>query len=104
MKEVGRIWQTIGREDLQHFEKQSREDLKRFKDEHEKFITQINNLRAGAGLNKEDKENQAPEVPSQNQERSNKKSHKKLLSKRKKRTDESQEEEKMPKPKRPELK
>lgn len=62
MKEVGRIWQVITKDELSHFEKQSREDLKRFKDEHRRFINQINDLRAEAGNGgpKEDKENKVP--------------------------------------------
>jgi len=46
MKEVGRIWQNITKEELDYFKDKSRIDMERYKKEHEKFITEINDLRA----------------------------------------------------------
>ena len=46
MKEVGRIWQNIGKEELEYFKKKSYQDLERFRKEHESFIQEINELRA----------------------------------------------------------
>ena len=46
MKEVGRIWQGITKHELEHFKQQSEMDLERFKIEHKRFITEINDLRA----------------------------------------------------------
>jgi hypothetical protein len=46
MKEVGRIWQAITKPELEYFKQKSNVDMERFKREHAKFITQINELRA----------------------------------------------------------
>lgn len=45
MKEVGRIWQVISKEELEYFKEKSRVDMIRFKNEHESFINEINELR-----------------------------------------------------------
>lgn len=45
MKEVGRIWQVISKEELEYFKEKSRVDMTRFKNEHESFINEINELR-----------------------------------------------------------
>ena len=45
MKEVGRIWQAINKEDLEYFKEKSRVDMDRYKAEHEQFINEINELR-----------------------------------------------------------
>lgn len=45
MKEVGRIWQNIKKEELDYFKEKSRIDMERYKREHERFITEINQLR-----------------------------------------------------------
>ena len=52
MKEVGRIWQNIGKEDLDHFKEKSRKDMDRYWKEHESFITKINDLRASSRTDK----------------------------------------------------
>lgn len=52
MKEVGRIWQNISKEELDYFKEKSKKDMERYKREHEKFIQEINDLRA---KNKPDK-------------------------------------------------
>lgn len=46
MKEVGRIWQSITKPELEYFKDKSRLDLDRFKKEHTRFINEINELRA----------------------------------------------------------
>lgn len=46
MKEVGRIWQNITKEELQYFKEKSDVDLERYRREHERFIQEINELRA----------------------------------------------------------
>lgn len=46
MKEVGRIWQIIGKEELEYFKEKSRVDMGRYKGEHERFINEINELRS----------------------------------------------------------
>lgn len=46
MKEVGRIWQNITKDELQYFKQKSDQDLERYKREHERFIQEINSLRA----------------------------------------------------------
>ena len=46
MKEVGRIWQSITKNELEYFKEKSRTDLERFKKEHTRFINEINELRA----------------------------------------------------------
>jgi len=46
MKEVGRIWQNITKEDLDFFKQKSKEDMQRYLGEHEKFINEINDMRA----------------------------------------------------------
>ena len=46
MKEVGKIWQNITEEKLEYFKEQSRIDTERYREEHENFIREINNLRA----------------------------------------------------------
>ena len=46
MKEVGRIWQNISKEELEYFKEKSKLDMERFKREHERFINEINELRA----------------------------------------------------------
>jgi hypothetical protein len=45
MKEVGRIWQSITKEELEYFKDKSRLDMDRYKKEHERFINEINELR-----------------------------------------------------------
>ena len=45
MKEVGRIWQVITKEELEYFKEKSRKDMVRYKEEHSNFIRQINELR-----------------------------------------------------------
>ncbi len=52
MKEVGRIWQNIGKEELAYFKVKSDQDLERFKREHESFIQEINSLRAMSSLDR----------------------------------------------------
>ena len=54
MKEVGRIWQNIQKEELDYFKEKSRKDMDRYRREHERFINEINELRA---KNKPDKNN-----------------------------------------------
>lgn len=46
MKEVGRIWQNITKEELDYFKQKSKEDMQRYLSEHEKFINEINDMRA----------------------------------------------------------
>ena len=46
MKEVGRMWQNITKDELEYFKEKSRKDMLRYKREHEKFIQEINDLRA----------------------------------------------------------
>lgn len=46
MKEVGRIWQNITKEELDYFKQKSKEDMQRYLQEHEKFINEINDMRA----------------------------------------------------------
>lgn len=46
MKEVGRIWQNITKEELDYFKRKSNQDLERYRKEHEAFIQEINELRA----------------------------------------------------------
>lgn len=46
MKEVGRIWQNISKEELDYFKEKSKLDMERFKREHERFINEINELRS----------------------------------------------------------
>jgi hypothetical protein len=46
MKEVGHIWQNITKEELEYFKEKSREDMQRYLREHEKFINEINDMRA----------------------------------------------------------
>jgi len=46
MKEVGRIWQNITKDELDYFKEKSRKDMERYLKEHEKFINEINDLRA----------------------------------------------------------
>ena len=45
MKEVGKIWQNITKEDLDFFKKMSQEDMQRYLQEHERFINEINEMR-----------------------------------------------------------
>ena len=45
MKEVGRIWQNITKEELDFFKKMSQEDMQRYLQEHERFINEINDMR-----------------------------------------------------------
>lgn len=45
MKEVGRIWQIINKEDLEYFKEKAMVDMGRYKTEHEQFINEINELR-----------------------------------------------------------
>ena len=52
MKEVGKIWQSINKEELQRFKVKSDADMERFKREHAKFITDINDLRAKSNKQK----------------------------------------------------
>jgi hemerythrin len=52
MKEVGRIWQNITKEELDYFKEKAKKDMERHKREHERFIEEINELRA---KNKPDK-------------------------------------------------
>lgn len=52
MKEVGRIWQNINKEDLDYFKEKSRRDMERYWREHERFINEINDLRAKSSNNK----------------------------------------------------
>ena len=52
MKEVGRIWQNIKKDELDFLKEKSRRDMDRYWREHEKFITEINTMRA---QNKTDK-------------------------------------------------
>lgn len=51
MKEVGRLWQHISKEELDYFKEQSRLDMERYWKEHGVFINQINDLRAKSGSN-----------------------------------------------------
>jgi hypothetical protein len=46
MKEVGRIWQNISKEELDYFKEKSKIDMERYKREHERFINEINELRS----------------------------------------------------------
>ena len=46
MKEVGRIWQNITKDELDYFKQKSQEDMQRYLKEHEKFICEINDMRA----------------------------------------------------------
>jgi len=46
MKEVGRIWQGITKQELDYFKEKSKVDMERYKREHTKFINEINELRA----------------------------------------------------------
>lgn len=46
MKEVGRIWQNISKEELEYFKEKSKVDMERYKREHERFINEINELRS----------------------------------------------------------
>jgi hypothetical protein len=46
MKEVGRIWQSITKDELEYFKDKARLDMERYKKEHESFITEINELRS----------------------------------------------------------
>jgi hypothetical protein len=46
MKEVGRIWQNITKEELDYFKEKSKIDMERYKREHERFINEINELRS----------------------------------------------------------
>lgn len=46
MKEVGRIWQNISKDELDYFKEKSRKDMERYWKEHERFINEINDLRA----------------------------------------------------------
>ena len=46
MKEVGRMWQNITKDELEYFKEKSRKDMLRYKREHENFIQEINDLRA----------------------------------------------------------
>ena len=54
MKEVGRIWQSIQKDELDYFKEKSLKDMDRYRREHERFINEINELRA---KNKPDKNN-----------------------------------------------
>ena len=45
MKEVGRIWQNITKEEIDFFKKMSQEDMQRYLQEHERFINEINDMR-----------------------------------------------------------
>ena len=62
MKEVGRIWQNIKKDELDYFKEKSYRDLDRYKREHEKFINEINELREkhkpDRHNTKQDKENE----------------------------------------------
>ena len=46
MKEVGRVWQNISKEELEYFKDKSKKDMDRYWREHACFINEINNLRA----------------------------------------------------------
>lgn len=46
MKEVGKMWQNITKEELDYFKEKSRRDMERYWREHEGFINEINDLRA----------------------------------------------------------
>jgi hypothetical protein len=45
MKEVGRIWQVINKEELDYFKEKAKVDMERYRKEHEQFISEINELR-----------------------------------------------------------
>ena len=45
MKEVGRIWQVISKEELEGYKEKARVDMDRYNKEYERFISQINQLR-----------------------------------------------------------
>ena len=38
MKEVGRIWQNIMKDELDYFKEKAMRDMERYKREHERFI------------------------------------------------------------------
>lgn len=59
MKEVGRIWQNIKKDELDYFKEKSRRDMDRYTKEHERFINDINDLRALSLYEKSRSENQA---------------------------------------------
>jgi len=46
MKEVGRVWQNIRKEELEYFKDKSKKDMDRYWKEHACFINEINHLRA----------------------------------------------------------
>jgi len=46
MKEVGRLWQIISKEELDYFKAKANIDMERYKQEHESFINEINELRS----------------------------------------------------------
>ena len=45
MKEVGRIWQVITKNELDYFKEKSKVDMDRYRKEHTHFINQINEMR-----------------------------------------------------------
>lgn len=45
MKEVGKIWKTITKKELDRFRKMADEDLRRYHHEHEEFIKKVNKIR-----------------------------------------------------------
>lgn len=45
MKEVGKIWKTITKKELDRFRRLADEDLKRYHTEHEEFIKKVNKIR-----------------------------------------------------------
>ncbi|TNV84007.1 hypothetical protein FGO68_gene15865 [Halteria grandinella] len=53
MKEVGKMWQHISKEELDYFKEKSRRDMERYWSEHEVFINEINDLRAKSGKNQQ---------------------------------------------------
>jgi hypothetical protein len=46
MKEVGRIWQCITKDELEYFKEKSSRDMDRYLKEHEGFINEINDMRS----------------------------------------------------------
>lgn len=47
MKEVGKKWQSITKNELDYFKEKSKIDMLRYKKEHTMFICEINELRKG---------------------------------------------------------
>lgn len=63
MKEVGRIWQNITKEELEYFKEKSNKDMGRYTREHESFINEINELRAQNKPDKNDPNHEADNEP-----------------------------------------